>query len=389
MRFKKILFLWVFLGCAVVKSTAHPMPNALVNIRVTETGLLFDLNIPFFEVQTVLGLDSTAAQRIQDTAIAHVVRDYLLRHLSVQGTDGASWHIAWINASCSETDDPLLGRYAELHAQLRGTPPPGGGSRRFILRYDAILHQIVTHQAIVSVAQDWENGIQETPQQLAVVQVDSETGQVYPVAVQLETGSIWKGFRAMFELGMGHIAEGTDHLLFLLLLLVVAPLSAEAKRWGNFGGWGFGLWRLLKIVTAFTVGHSLTLALGSSGYAPFPSRWVELAIAFSILVSAIHALRPLFFGKELWVAGTFGLVHGMAFSDVLRQLHLGKTQLFWSLAGFNLGIEAIQIGLVAIAAPLLFALANTGKYPVFRAAIAIIGIVGAVYWGMGVLDLRF
>ena len=93
---------------------------------------------------------------------------------------------------------------------------------------------------------------------------------------------------------MRHIAEGTDHLLFLLALLLPAPLIVIGSRWAGFAEVRSSLLQILKIVTAFTIGHSITLMLAASGLVRLPSRPIEVLIAFSILISAIHALRPIF-----------------------------------------------------------------------------------------------
>lgn len=374
---KKILF-WAALLGHFTALRAHPMPNTLVELTVSPGGLLFELKIPLNEVHAVVFADKNDPIRVAWP----VLSDYLVRHLKVTGADGRAWPAALSALDTLELEDPLLGRYAELLATVRVTPPAGADLRQFVLHYDAILHQVVTHQAILRVKQDWANGVtgeQEAPS-LAVIQVAPETGEILPVAVSLAPGSASKGTGALFALGCRHIAAGTDHLMFLLLLLLIAPLQRAGSRWGGYGGLRFGLSRLFKIVTAFTLGHSATLAVCSLGYIGFSSRWVEVAIAFSILISAVHALRPLFFGRELWVACAFGLIHGMAFSDTLRQLHLDTAQLLWSLLGFNLGIEAVQLALVALTAPLFFWGATTRYYPVFRFFAGAAGCLMAVVW---------
>ncbi len=110
-------------------------------------------------------------------------------------------------------------------------------------------------------------------------------------------------FSSLFRLGMRHIAEGTDHLLFLLVLLLPAPLLVSGLRWGPPSGVRQSLLRILGIVTAFTIGHSITLSLAALNAVNVPSRPVEVLIAVSILVSAVHACRPIFPGKEAWIAG--------------------------------------------------------------------------------------
>jgi hypothetical protein len=97
------------------------------------------------------------------------------------------------------------------------------------------------------------------------------------------------GFTSVFRLGMRHICEGTDHLLFLLTLLLPAPLFVTGSSWSGVADVRQSVLRILKIVTAFTVGHSITLAIATLGFVHVLSRPVEVLIAISILISAIHA----------------------------------------------------------------------------------------------------
>ena len=167
---------------------------------------------------------------------------------------------------------------------------------------------------------------------------------------------------SMFRLGMRHIAEGTDHLLFLLALLLPAPLLAVGGRWAGSAGVRPSLLRILKVVTAFTVGHSLTLALAAMGVVKVPGRPIEVLIAVSILVSAVNAMRPVFAGREAVVAGFFGLIHGLAFASTLSVLGLGRWERLLSILGFNLGIEAMQLMVVAAVLPSLLLLSRSRGY---------------------------
>jgi hypothetical protein len=189
----------------------------------------------------------------------------------------------------------------------------------------------------------------------------------------VSTGAI--GFRSIFHLGMRHIAEGTDHLLFLLALLLPAPLLVVGSRWGGFAGTRHCLLQILKVVTAFTVGHSITLAIAAWGLVRVPSRPVEVLIALSILASAAHAFRPLFPGREALVAGFFGLIHGLAFAATLGELDLGRWERVASIQAFNLGIEAMQLSVVAAVLPSLLLIGRTRAYPFLRTA-------GALYTGL-------
>jgi HupE / UreJ protein len=188
------------------------------------------------------------------------------------------------------------------------------------------------------------------------------------------------GFASMFRLGIRHIAEGTDHLLFLLALLLPAPLLAFHTRWAGFGGLRRSLLQILRVVTAFTVGHSITLALAGLGFVVVPSRPVEMLIAFSILVSAIHGLYPIFPGREPVIAACFGLIHGLAFAATLAQLGLGVWARLGSILAFNLGIETMQLLVVAATLPSLVLLSQTSAYSLLRIGGALFAGVASLGW---------
>ncbi len=188
------------------------------------------------------------------------------------------------------------------------------------------------------------------------------------------------GFAGMYRLGIRHIADGTDHLLFLLALLLPAPLLAAGARWTQSAGVRQSLLRIVKVVTAFTLGHSLTLALAALGFVRLPSRPIEVLIAVSILVSALHALRPLFPGSEAAIAAFFGLIHGLAFATTLGELGLDRWQRVSSIFGFNLGIETMQVIVVAATMPSLILLSRTRAYSTVRIAGALFAVFASVGW---------
>ncbi len=190
----------------------------------------------------------------------------------------------------------------------------------------------------------------------------------------------FEGVPSMFRLGMRHIAEGTDHLLFLLALLLPAPLLVGRSCWAGPSNIRRSLVQIVRVVTAFTVGHSATLALGAWGMVSLPSRVVEVLIAFSILVSALHALRPLFPGREPAIAAGFGLVHGLAFATTLQNLGIGPWQRIASILGFNLGIETMQLIVVAAMLPSLLILSRTPAYPTFRLGGALFAGFASLGW---------
>jgi hypothetical protein len=157
-------------------------------------------------------------------------------------------------------------------------------------------------------------------------------------------------------------------------------LTAQAGRWRGVGGARHGVSRLVMIVTAFTVGHSVTLLIGAWGLVRLPQQPVEIVIAVSILISAVHAVRPLFAGKEAYVAAGFGLVHGLAFSAALWDLNLGAGPMALSILGFNLGVELMQVFVIAVTMPWLIVLSLTPIYSHVRIAGASLAGVAALGW---------
>ena len=170
------------------------------------------------------------------------------------------------------------------------------------------------------------------------------------------------GPAGFFRLGVEHILTGYDHLLFLLALLL---------RGGRFLS-------LLKIITAFTVAHSITLALAVLGVVTIPGRIIEPAIAASIVWVALENLLRRDAPSQRWlVSFVFGLVHGFGFASAIEPLALPPARLALALLGFNLGVEAGQALVVALLLPLLLWMRGRSWEPrVVRAASLGVAAVG-------------
>lgn len=384
MNYVKWVLIFLFsIHFTMVRS--HPMPNSVVLLNVHADRIDAELQIPLVELQSAWGHAVNDSSAMLITRLGPPLQAYLRQHIRATSPDGQPWQVMVGVLAVLETQNAINGVYRELTAQVRLVPPTGTDVRRFTLYYDAVLHQVVTHTILVSLRQDWQAGVltegDHDPVAVGTISLDIPTNTIRPLVVDLKTGSIWTGFHAMLDLGMWHIAEGTDHLLFLLVLLLPAPLLlTETRRWGLFDGVRNSLIRLLQIVTAFTLGHSLTLLAGALGWLRLPSQPVEVLIAVSILVSAIHAWRPLFPGKESWVAAGFGLVHGLAFADTLTNLQLDAGPMALSILGFNLGIELMQLGIIALAIPGLLLLSRTSLYGAVRISGAVLAGMAALAW---------
>ena len=318
---------------------AHPMANSIVLLEVHESTVQAEVQIPLSELGLAIKENLLGDPNAVVSTYGARLESYLTEHIQPLTPEGESWTVAVDGLSVKEAEQTATGPYQELVARLTFTPPDGASTRTFTLEYDAVVHQVVTHKILVSIQQDWLNGV--TPEhatEAEVIRLNPVDSTIAPLTIDLSNGSVWRGFLSMVNLGMSHISEGTDHLLFLLTLLLPAPLLAVAGRWATFAGTPQSLWSILKIVTAFTVGHSLTLILGTLTRAQLPVQPIEVLIAVSIFVSALHALRPLFPKREMLVAGGFGLIHGLACSFTLPELNLSTSQLVLSLLGFSLGI---------------------------------------------------
>lgn len=190
--------------------------------------------------------------------------------------------------------------------------------------------------------------------------------------------------------GVWHIWIGFDHILFLLSLLLPVVLVRRAGVWQGVGHFRDALREVLWVVTAFTAAHSITLSLAALRVVELPSRWVESAIALSVVLAAANNLWPVVGERRWMVAFGFGLIHGFGFASVLAELGLPQETLVLSLVGFNLGVEVGQLAIVAVFLPLIFWLRNT---PAYRRGIFVGGslltmAIALVWLAERALDLR-
>ena len=301
-------------------------------------------------------------------------------------TDGIRFKPRLVSSSFPSVEEMREG-LGEIHIDYSADLPRGGPNRSLVLENHTQLKQAVylvnalaPKDPAISIVAQRRNQMQSAYQldyTQSGVYADSPFARWRTRAFD-EISSL--GIPALFHLGMRHIAEGIDHLLFLLALLLPAPLVAVGSRWRGTTSIRESLLNILRIVTAFTLGHSITLALAAFGFIHIPSHPVEVLIAVSILVSAIHALRPFFPGKEASIAAFFGLIHGLAFASTLSQLGLGRWERLGGILAFNLGIETMQIAVVAAILPSLILMSRTRSYPWMRMGGALFAGIASVGW---------
>lgn len=379
----KKLFSFLFLICPLVFLLAHPMPNTMLLLDVHNKNINCELQLPLKEMQFAVPYDVTKDTDNLLKIHENDLRNYILSHFKIKGESGKNWDIKLNKLEVKTDEQEATGKYKELIAFITITPKENDNIRKFTIYYDGIAHQVITHKILVAVRQDWQNGkIESGNTEVGSIMANIDTAEVPPFKINLEEGSTWKGFKRMVNLGMEHISEGTDHLLFLLVLLLSAPLIADSRKWVKTGGAKYSLMRILKVITAFTIGHSITLLIGSLGWLNPSTKWVEILIALSILVTAIHAIKPLFPNKEIYVAAGFGLIHGLAFATILSNLHLDSGKFILSLLGFNIGIELMQIFVILIIIPWLILLSPFKIYKWVRVLGALLAGIAAIAWMM-------
>lgn len=377
MRYAHRALCLVILAAAVLlprRASAHPTPGSVVfvDFGIHEAALVHDAPVEELERAMKAPLFAEASPTAKAVIDAHgdALKRYAAEHVRAKAEDGRAWRIEIRSLEANEaTDGP---RVKFIFALI---PPTGAESDSVRLYDDLVIHEVVSHHATVYTRRDWALGIASDEPRLA--------GALHFAAkdiVLARDGHFWRGLRRVVRLGMDHIATGTDHLLFLFLLILATPMSAERGRWAKPRTLRSSISAVLQVVTAFTIGHSVTLSLAALGFVSIPSAIVESAVALSILATAIHVLRPWFPEREWLLAGTFGLVHGLAFASTLAEAGIGRAELAWTLVGFNVGIELAQIIGLAVVVPWVFLIATTSKFAPFRTFAGLAGAVLAAAW---------
>jgi hypothetical protein len=270
------------------------------------------------------------------------------RHVTIEA-DGAA-----CSGVPAGTTPPSAGRASVEVVVLYACPGP---VRTLSIRdgIDALLG--VDHHTIADI--QWPGGAKQV-----VFEKGQRSASIAIAADASPEGGPASKFVFYVGLGVEHILGGIDHLLFLLALLALAT----------------SLWQTVKIVTAFTVAHSITLSLAALGLVHVPPSIVEPLIAATIVWVAVENLvAPGGTGRRWLFAAGFGLVHGLGFASALIELGLSRDALVGALLGFNVGVELGQLAFVAIVLPPLVWASRPGRLPrlpqILSGAVALIGIV--------------
>ena len=253
---------------------------------------------------------------------------------------------------------------------------PGASSSlddaRLTLRYDLIFSQDNLHRGLLKV---------DFPGYQSSALLSPERPEV---EISASDSHPWRVFGRYVVEGVWHIWIGIDHIVFLLSLLLLAPLQPSRQRvvhWQAAPQARPVVLDVLAVVTAFTVAHSITLGLTITGWLTPPADLVEPAIALSVVLAALNNLLGFSAVKRWRLAFLFGLVHGFGFASVLLDLGLPASALVAALGGFNLGVELGQLAIVAVFFPLAWGLRQTRFYRwVLVAGGSMVIVVLGLFW---------
>ncbi len=188
----------------------------------------------------------------------------------------------------------------------------------------------------------------------------------------------WKDFLVQ---GVLHIWFGLDHVLFVLVLLLTTVLIVNKREWSPVESFKGAFINTLKIVTLFTIAHSITLSLAAFGLVSLNSAFVETVIAISIIAIALNNIYPVINSHAWLLVFIFGLFHGLGFASVMADLQFRTVQLGHILVMFNIGVEIGQFAIVALIFPVFYFLRDKSIYrPGVVIPISMVAMVLASYW---------
>ncbi|PSF10447.1 hypothetical protein C7H08_01115 [Marinobacter halophilus] len=348
---------------------AHKASDSFIYVDQSQSQVRIDLALR--DLALVLPLDSNGDHQLSGAEVRHgrsAITELVGQGLTLSNARGRCQLIGqqW---GVSRHSDGLYaaGRY---QVACPDDQPPAS------LEYNLLFQQDPLHRSLVSITDSHGERLDVlAPGDRTLALGDSDSA--FSNTLQL--------FGTFLYEGVIHLLIGLDHILFLLVLILPATLPLTPRQSPNQAGPGSDLHKrlleLVGIVSAFTIAHSITLALAALNVVTLPIAWVETVIALSIAVAALNVYWPVL-GRKTWkLAFGFGLIHGFGFASVLGDLTSGVSQLAIALAGFNLGVELGQLALLVVLFPLLY---RCGRYRVYeRAAVpAILLMVGALslYW---------
>ena len=350
---------------AALPAQAHRQAESYLYLQIRSDSVSGRFEIALSDLNHALGREGTAEEITPENFDQHVafLHRYYGEKVSIYH-QGRELPMEW-------SEHGLLlghGTYAQLAFDLGGREEI---PENLTFDYNVLFEEEPSHRGFLLVEYNWATGTFANESQISLVFRPDDRRKDF----DLTTSGKMRGFLAVVQLGMEHIWEGIDHILFLVALLIPAVLRRENGQWQPVERFTPALIQVVKIVTAFTVAHSLTLSLAALGVVRPPGRLVEAVIAASIIIVAADLLVPIF-EKRLWlVVIGFGLFHGFGFAGALSEMGVLGEYRWLSLLAFNLGVEIGQVVIVAVLVPVLFAVRRPKLYRRWAVPMAAVGLI--------------
>ncbi len=362
---------------------AHRLGEGYVFVNIGENRVWGEITITLRDLDRVLKLDVDADGIVSDDEFAtgrDRIRDYVASRVTISEPGGKN--VIRLGEFSLQSLD--VGRFVAIDYDSA----PLDVSRDLVVRYSMIFESDSSHrgfgvlQSNAVSGESWEGEGEE-------VLIFTPGGQqrVLPV----ESVSAWTSFGDFLIHGIWHIWIGLDHILFLVALVLPSVLTRSRDSWQPAEGIRSTFWEVVKIVTLFTIAHTITLTLATLTIVELPSRLVESVIAASVAFAALNNVFPVLRNGIGYVVFAFGLFHGFGFASVLQDLITSPQTMIVDLLAFNLGVEVGQIAIVAALVPVLFAIRGQRYYVplVLKSGSVLIGSLAILWLAERTLDIEF
>lgn len=333
----------------------HATGESYVWLNVETSHLEGRFEIRITDLQTDLGInipDDPAAERQAILDSAAQVQTYLRDNFSMSA-EGQPLAYEFTTTDVTVEADGL-GSFAQYFFRTPEMTVP----EQIDIRNTVLLEKDRFHRTLLCIEYDKQRNKQYGEEFTAMVFASHTSEQTLDLAniegLLRVRDFVWQGVL--------HIWIGIDHVLFLIALLLTAVLVRKDDQWQPVDDFKTAFWKIVGIVTAFTVAHSITLALAALDIFNLPSRFVESIIALSIVLVAINNIKPKFHDKSWLLIFFFGLFHGMGFASVMGELPFRMMHLTQIILAFNIGVELGQLAIVFAVFPIIFLLRKHSLY---------------------------
>ncbi|MCH2076372.1 MAG: HupE/UreJ family protein [Rhodobacteraceae bacterium] len=357
--------------------SAHSFNESYVYFDVTETTLSGRVEVGMVDLAKFAARDADVHEPITKEDL-NATFDTVTRYFGERMElvyEGQRLDVTFRDVSDLTYLDTEKGKFAQLWFDV-GTPAITPVEIEMF--YNAFFDDIdPDHRGYALIATNTRNGMTENEGYISLIFSPGDVLKRFYLNDERTSDAIM----TFIEHGIWHIWLGFDHVLFIVTLLISSVMFIQAGRWEPSTQLRQSLWNTVKIVTVFTLAHTVTLSLATFGIVTLTATFVEAVIAVSIAVVAIGNLVPRFHTTSWIVVFVFGLFHGFGFANVLEPLGLDTERKAIGLAAFNIGVELGQLAIVLVLFPIFYKLRNWSGYrPIAMQAGSVVLIAVAVFW---------